>query len=571
MAITITRIEKSLNSGVPAGTTLANHTFSVDIGDIVINDTEDKTLNNYVTTPTSGTIKYDNSSGGRGLISDTFELRFYIEGNYIRRARYQTEANTDRGYTLSANVLGTMVRKSYWWDTDHTVSDYFNSSNKTSPTVEVDYRLHYCFLQTKPAAVQSYGDVGYATYNDTTTDIGSIKLRLNVPPTFDNTALSIDTATAYTNITTASVTVSNATAYYGGDISSATLTIGNQTASISGNGTISILLNAGGTFTPTITVTDSRGQTATRTLDPITVNVYTAPSVSFTVERTTATGAPEDEGAYATVDATFTFADVIADVVAPTVAVTDEDGVQTTPTVTWYSSRATDGTLSGSVTWANLSSGDTVYGLIPNLNTEFSWQIAITPRDTEGTGTPITQTLAGAFYTIDFLAGGHGIAFGQPASDVGFFCNMDAHFVDANSVMRALFDFVYPVGSYYETSDTAFDPNTTWGGTWVLENEGQVHVSAGSNYKIGDTGGKEKVTLSAAIGACNNNISSLGYITDGPSAYQNAHSATFVVSGSSIGFNKWNHSTPVTDRGVNERDTSIMQPYIVVNRWHRTA
>lgn len=25
----------------------------------------------------------------------------------------------------------------------------------------------------------------------------------------------------------------------------------------------------------------------------------------------------------------------------------------------------------------------------------------------------------------------------------------------------------YPVGSYYETSDTTFDPNIAWGGTWV--------------------------------------------------------------------------------------------------------
>lgn len=27
----------------------------------------------------------------------------------------------------------------------------------------------------------------------------------------------------------------------------------------------------------------------------------------------------------------------------------------------------------------------------------------------------------------------------------------------------------YPVGSYYETSDTSFDPNDTWGGTWSSE------------------------------------------------------------------------------------------------------
>ena len=29
-------------------------------------------------------------------------------------------------------------------------------------------------------------------------------------------------------------------------------------------------------------------------------------------------------------------------------------------------------------------------------------------------------------------------------------------------------DMFFPVGSYYETSDASFDPNVSWGGTWVL-------------------------------------------------------------------------------------------------------
>ena len=60
----------------------------------------------------------------------------------------------------------------------------------------------------------------------------------------------------------------------------------------------------------------------------------------------------------------------------------------------------------------------------------------------------------------------------------------------------SLIDVFYPVGSYYETSDTVFDPNTSWGGTWVLETEGQVHVSAGSTYTAGATGGAASVTPS---------------------------------------------------------------------------
>lgn len=32
---------------------------------------------------------------------------------------------------------------------------------------------------------------------------------------------------------------------------------------------------------------------------------------------------------------------------------------------------------------------------------------------------------------------------------------------------KSQLDYYYPVGSYYETSDANFDPNTAWGGTWT--------------------------------------------------------------------------------------------------------
>ena len=97
--------------------------------------------------------------------------------------------------------------------------------------------------------------------------------------------------------------------------------------------------------------------------------------------------------------------------------------------MTWYKTRATDGTLSSPFTdWTTVAYGDTVYGLIPGLSTQYSYQVSIRPRDTQGTGTAIIQTIAPAFYTVDFLAGGHGIAFGKPASQAGFECAMDAMF-----------------------------------------------------------------------------------------------------------------------------------------------
>lgn len=130
-----------------------------------------------------------------------------------------------------------------------------------------------------------------------------------------------------------------------------------------------------------------------------------------------------------------------------------------------------------------------------------------------------------------------------------------------NFVSDYVRDLFYPVGSYYETSDTSFNPNTAWGGTWVLETEGQVHVSAGTNYIVGSTGGEATHTLT---------------IDEMPSHSHNyakpSGSGVQGVSGTSY----WVMANP-TDASFSTSTTgggqahNNMQPYIVVNRWHRTA
>ena len=303
----------------------------------------------------------------------------------------------------------------------------FTAANKTVRSVPLQYVQDSLWLWSYKSSNPNIDNSRMIT---TASNIFSTTptVTLDVPPTATISAMYYDTGFIYADLTTASVDVSDAAAYYGGDVTDITLQIGSQTASRSTDGTLSIALANAGTFTPTVTVTDSRGQTYVETLPSITVLTYSAPTVSFSAERTKDTGVPDEEGTFATLDATFVFADAIATAVAPSVVMTDENGTQTTPTVTWYSSRAADGTLSGSVTWASLSSGDRVFGLVPGLNTNYSYQIAVRPRDDLGTGTAISQTVASAFYTIDFLAGGHGIAFGKPASNVGFECAMETTF-----------------------------------------------------------------------------------------------------------------------------------------------
>lgn len=483
----------------------------------------------------------------------TVRYAFFKNGSRLSTTTGYYNSNTVANSYVDATLPSKTVT------TSTLLTSLFSSSNPTEAYVPIE-------IKNNNGDMYLTNSAQYVIFSGSfSVSLGVINAYLDAPPTFDTSALSFNTTAPYAGATTASVTVSNTSAKYGGTITSVEFAIGEQTDTISGDGTLSIDLNAGGTFTPTVTVTDSRGQKSKYDFAPITVNVYDKPSVSFDVERTLSTGKPDDEGTYAVINPTFTFTDVIATLSAPTVTVTDQDGTTTTATPTWYSSRAQDGTLSGSVTWGNLSTGATVYGLISGFNTQYSYQISVTPEDDQDTGTTQTQTLGGAYYTVDFLAGGHGIAFGKPASNIGFECAMDATFVDANGVMRALFDFIYPVGSYYETSDTAFDPNVTWGGTWELEAEGLVHIGAGNNYTVGDTGGEATHTLT--VNEMPKHSHTMNVWPNGAHYY--------TPSGSTI-LNWWSSGygsaiDQATSVVGGDQAHNNMQPYIVVNRWHRTA
>lgn len=144
----------------------------------------------------------------------------------------------------------------------------------------------------------------------------------------------------------------------------------------------------------------------------------------------------------------------------------------------------------------------------------------------------------------------------------------------------------YPVGSYYETSDGTFDPNIAWGGTWIPETEGLVHIGAGENYDLGDFGGEAEHTLTVAELASHQHP----FTTKGGGAH--THSLTGVKYGtnycaggnrSGVGANaaatgnvntntsgSHQHAGPTNATGGNEPHNN-MQPYVVVNRWHRIA
>ena len=189
-----------------------------------------------------------------------------------------------------------------------------------------------------------------------------------------------------------------------------------------------------------------------------------------------------------------------------------------------------------------------------------------------------------------------------------------------------LLDIFYPVGSYYETSKSTseFNPNVAWGGTWELESGGRVHVGAGTNeanttnnwgsyaantntWSLNEKGGETQHLLQSAESGnqsqnptVNNSLGTHshaaadGYfltVTAGANvaingakrAYTAANNSGvyFVYCTSAAGIGEYqttaqsanlSHSHTVT---VNAKNATIahnnIQPYVVVNRWHRVA
>lgn len=370
--------------------------------------------------------KYSAISGKNGCYIDV-TAGLYIGSTRVGSCSYKTGNNVK----LAGNTAKTLTPQSG----SFSASNIFSSQNPTARSVPVLFKSSRVQLMSgKYLSYYEFEDPFGSCDILTQTSWGTLfNIILNAPPTFTATNAKSDTNGFYAGKSTASVTVSSCSAKYGGTITESKLTIGNQSVTGTGNGVLSIKVATAGTFIPTVTVTDSRGQITTKQLDAITVNPYVVPLVTIqSAERVTEGGIPDDEGTSAVITASFSYTNAITDLLPPEVSI---DGVkQEDDFCTWYLERAVDGSLSNPVDWTDYHPDSPVvlYGFLPEaFNRNLSYRIGIAPKDEYETGLEITQTLPQAYYTIDVYAGGHGIAFGAPATEDGFKVAMPAVFTDS--------------------------------------------------------------------------------------------------------------------------------------------
>lgn len=142
--------------------------------------------------------------------------------------------------------------------------------------------------------------------------------------------------------------------------------------------------------------------------------------------------------------------------------------------------------------------------------------------------------------------------------------------------VAGIIDVFYPVGSFYETTDTSFNPNTTWGGTWVEDTAGRVLVAKDSATfsTVGDTGGSESHHHTYGVGVGEY----FGILSGTILGYNGVNNSWEVGSAGTNITTRHHNETSYTDESVstkrvttNTTNDSSLQPYIVVKRWHRTA
>lgn len=408
------------------------------------------------------------------LIIDGKTDLFACYANYFRDSSAMTSGTT---YTIQPYSSATEVNTL-------TTSDFWNANNKTQRSLPITF-MHQASIELsswkQEGTQQSSTQRNYYFRENSIWSVQVCYATLNAPPTSSGITGTYGTP-QYAGLGEYTATIGTASAQYGGDISSITLTIGGESStknysspSVS-NQTITLTPSVAGTYTPTVTVTDTRGQTTSTSLSQITVNAYTAPSMSFDLARCDVDGIPQAEGEYGLVTANITYVDAIAELTKPTVSVKDSSDSTIISSTTWYETWDAVNGVSDAVNWTNYNptSPVTLYAIVSATGSEFSpnesYTVSITPTDNMGgVAQTISQTLATGFFTIDFQAGGKEIAFGAPANDtltqkqqqIGLFkCAMDTNFNDMTS--QEVDDFVD------ELNVSGADLDTTQA-DWIVE------------------------------------------------------------------------------------------------------
>lgn len=135
---------------------------------------------------------------------------------------------------------------------------------------------------------------------------------------------------------------------------------------------------------------------------------------------------------------------------------------------------------------------------------------------------------------------------------------------------------IYPIGSIYISTNSNFNPNTIWGGTWVKTAKGRCLIGANDTYPLGSTGGEEAHYLTgnempphghSAGKVYNYKLSNNGIKAD---AWQKDGEQVLYIDQTSESSSQSSDILRTNSTGGGASHNN-MQPYLAVYIWERTA
>lgn len=318
----------------------------------------------------------------------------------------------------------------------------------------------------------------------------------------------------------------NASAKDGASIRSVTVSNNGKIVTLSGSGTFSGTISAVTSGSYVVTVTDSRGNSASTSASQTFYN-YSYPTVSSVdFSRTTATGAN------GTLKASGSYANMLSNTV--TVKVTRTGLSEIT-----ISASPSGGSWSFSKSYTDLT-----------YTSAFTATIKVT--DSFGQTATVTVTLSKS----------------QPTLWIG------KTTVKFNG--KSMLDLTYPVGSIY-ISASSTNPGTLFGGTWQ-EIQGRFLLGRDGSHGAGSTGGEASHTLTVAeLPAHNHSVNEQNV--------RGGQNGDYANSNGGGGLNGWDYEPAHTNNG--QRRITVpahytnntgsgsahnnMPPYLAVYMWKRTA
>lgn len=281
-----------------------------------------------------------------------------------------------------------------------------HSKTTTGVGTSTSYAIPQSWLTAIPNATSGTAKVTVTTYSGST-KIGSAvskNFTLTVPasvvPTISGVTIAETEAGinaqfgGYVQSKSKAKVIITAAGVYGSTIKSYKTTLDGK--SYSGSAPTTGTLSTAGNRTVTITVTDSRGRTASTTRT-ITVIAYAAPKINtFTASRANGLGAADDNGTMALAKIKFSVSAV--------------NNKNSKSYVVEYRQKGTD-------EWTQAEAGsvynyDSSMLLNLNLDTDASFDLRLSVTDFFSTTTATTE-IATAFTLVDFNASGKGLAFGK--------------------------------------------------------------------------------------------------------------------------------------------------------------